>query len=60
MTTTETTTTNPPAIGDVVQLKSGGPKMTVLGVNTSGDVRCGWFDKNALFHVGTFIAAVLT
>lgn len=35
------------AVGDVVQLKSGGPSMTVSDVNTGalGDkVACEWFD----------------
>jgi uncharacterized protein YodC (DUF2158 family) len=31
--------------GDVVQLKSGGPLMTVLAVEKAGVV-CTWFDKN--------------
>lgn len=43
-------------IGDVVQLKSGGPKMTVESMDTDG-VKCVWFDKNdskaAVFPVGT-------
>jgi uncharacterized protein YodC (DUF2158 family) len=29
--------------GDVVQLKSGGPKMTVGGYNNLGHVVCKWF-----------------
>jgi uncharacterized protein YodC (DUF2158 family) len=30
--------------GDVVQLKSGGPKMTIISVAASdGDYRCAWF-----------------
>ena len=31
--------------GDVVQLKSGGPLMTVVAIDKSGVV-CTWFDKN--------------
>lgn len=48
------------SVGDVVQLKSGGPLMTVHGVgdySTSGfnpGVLCVWFDANkkveAVFH----------
>ena len=48
------------SIGDVVQLKSGGPLMTVQGIgdySMSGlnpGVQCIWFDKNAkvedVFH----------
>lgn len=31
--------------GDLVQLKSGGPAMTVLEVNDAGMVICTWFDS---------------
>ncbi len=31
--------------GDVVRLKSGGPKMTVVSVSAKGEVECSWFDK---------------
>jgi uncharacterized protein YodC (DUF2158 family) len=31
--------------GDVVQLKSGAPLMTVIAINQAGVV-CTWFDKN--------------
>ena len=30
-------------VGDVVQLKSGGPKMTVTEELTDGKLRCAWF-----------------
>ena len=33
-------------IGDVVQLRSGGPKMTVHGLVSDGDVICQWFEGN--------------
>ena len=39
--------------GDVVKLKSGGPKMTVAMVTEDDDcaiVHCSWFDKNSLFE----------
>jgi len=40
--------------GDVVQLRSGGPAMTVQEIRADGDVLCVWFDgkqKNrALFQ----------
>lgn len=32
--------------GDVVMLKSGGPKMTVTGVEPNGDLSCVWFVGN--------------
>jgi uncharacterized protein YodC (DUF2158 family) len=31
-------------IGDVVQLRSGGPKMTVNSLVSNGDVVCQWFE----------------
>jgi uncharacterized protein YodC (DUF2158 family) len=31
--------------GDVVQLKSGGPRMTVNDVPASGSVLCNWFNR---------------
>lgn len=30
--------------GDVVQLKSGGPLMTVSKIDSDGDVYCTWFN----------------
>lgn len=30
-------------VGDIVKLKSSGPKMTVSGYNTVGSVICRWF-----------------
>ena len=53
-------------VGDIVQLKSGGPKMTVNEVlETHGedkqDVRCAWFagskHEHAYFSVETLILA---
>jgi uncharacterized protein YodC (DUF2158 family) len=41
-------------VGDVVRLKSGGPKMTVTEVNRP-NVVCSWFDGNELSY-GTFDA----
>jgi len=41
--------------GDIVQLKSGGPKMTVNGKGTtSGHVWCTWFDKEGKPQSGEF------
>lgn len=38
--------------GDIVQLKSGGPSMTVRAYEpTDGDeVTCGWFEGNTLYE----------
>ena len=44
--------------GDVVRLKSGGPKMTVL--ESDGEqVQCKWFDRNGKLHTENFSAALL-
>ncbi len=32
--------------GSVVRLKSGGPAMTVVGVDSDGRLVCKWFDGN--------------
>jgi len=48
-----------PAVGDVVTLKSGGPKMVVISIREKDDARfCGWFDmrdhaKTAYFDLIT-------
>ena len=39
--------------GDVVRLKSGGPKMTVLSIGTS-TLTCQWFDRNGKMHTSDF------
>ncbi len=39
--------------GDVVRLKSGGPKMTVLSVRTAA-LACQWFDRNGKMHKSDF------
>jgi uncharacterized protein YodC (DUF2158 family) len=48
-------------IGDTVQLKSGGPIMTVVNVdkNLSGSqtVQCTWFTKDEVTKHETFLAA---
>jgi uncharacterized protein YodC (DUF2158 family) len=33
-------------VGDVVQLNSGGPKMTVAALQSEGAVRCVWFSPD--------------
>lgn len=49
-----------PAVGDVVTLKSGGPKMTVENIKQE-NVFCRWFDMNGsnqlLFNVATLTKA---
>lgn len=58
------------AIGDVVQLKSGGPKMTVLRIETNHTgsedepadykVQCIWFDaEGQRYHEAPFLHFVL-
>ena len=44
--------------GDIVRLKSGGPKMTVL--ESGGEqVQCKWFDRNGKMHTDSFPTAML-
>jgi uncharacterized protein YodC (DUF2158 family) len=47
--------------GDVVQLKSGGPKMTVNGPSTGNQqvINCSWFDKDEKLAHGDFITETL-
>lgn len=47
------------AAGDVVQLKSGGPVMTVQEIESGDQVFCIWFDKTKQCH-GRFPAAALS
>ena len=48
--------------GDIVQLKSGGPAMTVSKVGADGDVWCNWFrgaqKESAAFKPDTLQAYV--
>ncbi|HEY6120017.1 MAG TPA: DUF2158 domain-containing protein [Pyrinomonadaceae bacterium] len=46
-------------IGDVVQLQSGGPKMTVHSLVSDGDVVCQWFEGNEGVHEDNFPKAAL-
>ena len=41
-------------IGDIVQLNSGGPKMTVAGLQSDGAVRCVWFSPDGKQESGVF------
>ena len=45
-------------IGDVVELSSGGPKMTVHSLVSDGDVVCQWFEGNEV-HEENFPKEVL-
>ena len=45
--------------GDVVQMKSGGPKMTVEEIEVSGDVVCTWFDDKKVRKTDVFKEAIL-
>lgn len=40
--------------GDVVQLKSGGPAMTIHSVNRDGSIFCHWFNEKGELMQGTF------
>lgn len=50
-------------VGEVVVLKSGSPRMTVVGFGRDPDgkerVNCTWFDKNDNERNGTFPADTL-
>lgn len=45
-------------LGDTVQLKSGGPIMTVGGTGLGGDFNCSWFNGKELLQ-GSFYAEQL-
>lgn len=45
-------------IGDVVKLKSGGPKMTVSGEDEYNNICCDWFSDKSIQH-GYFVEAQL-
>lgn len=44
----------PYAAGDVLRLKSGGPKMTVRDMDGADAVACTWFDRNGKLHKDSF------
>lgn len=48
-------------VGDVVQLKSGGPKMTVHGNGhyDGNNLLCVWFDKDQKIQSGDFNPSAL-
>ena len=45
-------------IGDIVRLKSGGPKMTVTAL-AEDQASCTWFDRNGKRHDGAFAVATV-
>lgn len=45
--------------GDVVRLKSGGPKMTVKEEGADGTILCSWFDRNGKLHSNGFKPALI-
>ncbi len=49
--TTMTMTPRPLQTGDVVQLRSGGPEMTVLSESPPGVIEVGWFSKARAFEI---------
>jgi uncharacterized protein YodC (DUF2158 family) len=45
--------------GDVVILRSGGPRMTIIGDSKKG-VQCCWFDNRQTEHRSTFPSGALS
>ena len=46
-------------VGDVVQMKSGGPTMTISELVRDGRLFCQWFDKDGALKTGYFQPAQL-
>ena len=46
-------------IGDIVRLKSGGPKMTIVSIDESAGASCTWFDRNGKRHESVFALATV-
>ena len=46
-------------IGTRVRLRSGGPLMTVTGINEATGIPCQWFDKAGAVCTGIFLEASL-
>lgn len=46
-------------MGDVVQLKSGGPKMTINDFNGTAFAACVWFDAEDKRQTGVFAIEAL-
>ena len=45
--------------GDTVELKSGGPDMTVRETTPEGDVICEWFDRRGAHQLASFMPETL-
>jgi uncharacterized protein YodC (DUF2158 family) len=45
--------------GDVVQLNSGGPRMTVVAVQSDGTLQCIWFHEDGKRGNGVFAQVAL-
>lgn len=46
-------------IGDIVQLKSGGPKMVIETMSNTDTLYCVWSTKNGEVQGGSFIPAIV-
>ena len=46
-------------VGDIVKLNSGGPTMTVYGINDAGTVWCQWFIGPGILHRDVFNEVIL-
>ena len=46
-------------LGDTVQLKSGGPIMTITEIRENKFIRCKWFDAGGDFKADSFPSASL-
>lgn len=45
--------------GELVQLKSGGPIMTVVSVDVDNQVTCTWFDSQQVLQTSHFVSQTL-
>jgi uncharacterized protein YodC (DUF2158 family) len=45
--------------GEIVVLKSGGPKMTIKHIYSEDEIKCVWFDTTGLLREGIFSIVVL-
>lgn len=45
--------------GDVIYLRSGGPAMTIIGVNENQSYTCIWFDRHHTLQTRSFTNTVV-